>query len=122
MSNARSPREVCSTTIGISGLMVLALFRLPGSIPPGKCKAAPPPRRVYQPGYAALVVRAAGREAGDGERTAACLRRIAGPRRGGAAGGGERPSPAGRPELLAGRGTLRRDGDRRVDEAIERLP
>src|SRR5579859_26500 len=49
MSNARSPREVCSTTIGISGLMVLALFRLPGLIPPGKCKAAPPPRRVYQP-------------------------------------------------------------------------
>src|SRR5437899_8795624 len=28
MSNARSPREVCSTTIGTSGLMVLALVSL----------------------------------------------------------------------------------------------
>src|SRR5437899_1176084 len=27
MSNARSPRDVCSTTIGTRGLMVLALFR-----------------------------------------------------------------------------------------------
>ena len=27
MSNARSPREVCSTTIGTSGLTVLASFR-----------------------------------------------------------------------------------------------
>src|ERR1700688_378654 len=28
MSNARSPREVCSTTIGTSGLIVLALVSL----------------------------------------------------------------------------------------------
>ena len=28
MSNARSPRDVCSTTMGTSGLMVLALFRV----------------------------------------------------------------------------------------------
>src|SRR5918999_391090 len=28
MSNARSPREVCSTTIGTSGLTVLASFRV----------------------------------------------------------------------------------------------
>ena len=37
MSNARSPREVCSTTIGTRGLMVLALFRSAGGIPSG-CK------------------------------------------------------------------------------------
>src|ERR1700722_15695156 len=85
MSNARSPREVCSTTIGISGLMVLALFRLPGLIPPGKCKAAPPPRRVYQPRSAVLRL------------------------------GGWRP------ELLAGRGPLGSDRDRRLDEPCERL-
>src|SRR5436190_6268815 len=34
MSNARSPREVCSTTIGTSGLMVLASFACtPGFLP-----------------------------------------------------------------------------------------
>src|SRR5205085_670901 len=34
MSNARSPREVCSTTIGTSGLMVLASFAYtPGFLP-----------------------------------------------------------------------------------------
>src|SRR5918997_3173544 len=33
MSNARSPREVCSTTIGTSGLTVLASFRFVRSNP-----------------------------------------------------------------------------------------
>src|SRR5215510_2273394 len=33
MSNARSPREVCSTTIGTSGLTVLASFRFERSSP-----------------------------------------------------------------------------------------
>src|SRR5689334_14029028 len=33
MSNARSPREVCSTTIGTSGLTVLASFRVSASFP-----------------------------------------------------------------------------------------
>src|SRR4051794_4624662 len=33
MSNARSPRDVCSTTIGTSGLTVLASFRLSGANP-----------------------------------------------------------------------------------------
>src|ERR687886_782804 len=33
MSNARSPREVCSTTIGTSGLTVLASFRFEYSNP-----------------------------------------------------------------------------------------
>src|SRR5215471_8676035 len=54
MSNARSPREVCSTTIGTSGLMVLASFACtPGflpnvaiapGVPPG-VPAAPKPTR-----------------------------------------------------------------------------
>src|SRR5918996_5641235 len=33
MSNARSPREVCSTTMGTSGLTVLASFRFGRSSP-----------------------------------------------------------------------------------------
>src|SRR4051794_9304266 len=37
MSNARSPREVCSTTIGTRGLMALALFRGSGRNPSGEC-------------------------------------------------------------------------------------
>src|SRR3954452_22592578 len=40
MSNARSPRDVCSTTMGTSGLMLLALFRLVGSIPSGRASLA----------------------------------------------------------------------------------
>src|SRR5215213_860326 len=47
MSNARSPREVCSTTMGTRGLMVLAVFRFLGRIPPGR--AGGPRGRVYQP-------------------------------------------------------------------------
>src|SRR4051794_19695405 len=35
MSKARSPRDVCSTTMGTSGLMVLALFRSSVGIPAG---------------------------------------------------------------------------------------
>src|SRR5690349_9730431 len=35
MSKARSPRDVCSTTMGTSGLMVLALFRSSIRIPAG---------------------------------------------------------------------------------------
>src|SRR5688500_11889108 len=33
MSNARSPREVCSTTMGTSGLTVLGFFRVAAGIP-----------------------------------------------------------------------------------------
>src|SRR5918992_5337686 len=55
MSNARSPREVCSTTIGTSGLTVLASFRFRRSSPacfPGwrarrqTSNRQPPPRQV----------------------------------------------------------------------------
>src|SRR3954452_6987785 len=35
MSKARSPRDVCSTTMGTSGLMLLALFRSSIRIPAG---------------------------------------------------------------------------------------
>src|SRR5579863_4652776 len=105
MSNARSPREVCSTTIGISGLMVLALFRLPGLIPPGKCKAAPPPeaslpRAPWRPG---------------GWVSAAFGGRARGP------AGARGASGPGGPELLAGGGALRGDRDGGLDQAVERL-
>src|SRR5215208_4375633 len=55
MSNARSPRDVCSTTIGTSGLTVLASFRLSAANPAyerlrrahpldrGECSNAGPP-------------------------------------------------------------------------------
>src|SRR4051795_257034 len=43
MSNARSPREVCSTTIGTSGLTVLASFRFSRSNPSGKPARTRPP-------------------------------------------------------------------------------
>src|SRR3954471_23945278 len=61
MSNARSPRDVCSTTIGTSGLTVLASFRFEYSNPstsatarrrsPGRRLATGPwgPDRVYRP-------------------------------------------------------------------------
>src|SRR5215211_1229094 len=51
MSNARSPREVCSTTIGTSGLTVLASFRLSGANPSYERLRRPHPARpwrVYQ--------------------------------------------------------------------------
>ena len=99
MSNARSPRDVCSTTIGISGLMVLALFRLPGSIPPGKCKAAPPPSRVYQPAL---------------RRSSAVLDAVRCPMFGGA----QDPGVQSFSRAAARSG---RDRDRRLDEALERL-
>src|SRR5215213_8232365 len=44
MSNARSPRDVCSTTIGTRGLIVLALFRFLGSNPAGAAERFRPVR------------------------------------------------------------------------------
>src|SRR4051812_20660432 len=41
MSNARSPREVCSTTIGTRGLMANALFLLLGRNPSGAVQTTP---------------------------------------------------------------------------------
>ena len=54
MSNTRSPREVCSTTIGTSGLMVLASFLVLGSNPSGAMagaqEGAGAPGRLWTPG------------------------------------------------------------------------
>src|ERR1700689_3735056 len=99
MSNARSPRDVCSTTIGISGLMVLALFRLPGSIPP----AASAKQRRLRGNSTKGDVAPIGYERH---------------RRGREFATETRPGlVAGRPELLAHRGPLRRDRNRRLNEA-----
>src|SRR5205085_2906733 len=72
MSNARSPREVCSTTIGTSGLIVLASFassagflpnvatavRRPGGIQRTyECSSAARRPQLAAPGLGALLVR-----------------------------------------------------------------
>src|SRR4051794_6433440 len=64
MSNARSPRDVCSTTIGTSGLMVLGSVRRAGvgSSRPG-CRAY---QRAGGPS-AGLAVRSAGLRTGSPE-------------------------------------------------------
>src|ERR1700761_1277738 len=53
MSNARSPREVCSTTIGTSGLTVLASFRFgrsnPSDSPGSAAKTARPAKTSNGP-------------------------------------------------------------------------
>src|ERR1035437_3896558 len=55
MSNARSPREVCSTTIGTSGLIVLASFASSGGFLPNVATArAWPARHPASPVRAAL--------------------------------------------------------------------
>src|SRR5664280_2201941 len=94
MSNARSPREVCSTTIGTSGLMILASFAscagfLPtvatGSQRPPRGPGSSAPRRpdlLWLP-FGALF--------------------------------------AGRPELLASLRLIDADGARLPDEHLDRL-
>src|ERR1700754_2663543 len=64
MSNARSPRDVCSTTIGTRGLIVLALFRFLGSNPSGESRV------LWRPSGGASLATANG-----------CLFRSAGVRR-----------------------------------------
>src|ERR1700704_2336551 len=44
MSNARSPREVCSTTMGTSGLIVLASFACSAGFLPNVATVVQPPR------------------------------------------------------------------------------
>src|SRR5438270_2368602 len=88
MSNARSPRDVCSTTIGTRGLMVLAVFSLSRLV---SCRrdhsevSSRSWRRVYQPPLAA--------------------RQGSGRRRAWAPGAGKW-SAAGRPQPPSGRGGL----------------
>ena len=111
MSNARSPREVCSTTIGTSGLTVLASFRFVGSNPPGA------------PSAALALARA---RSGESSNRSGPLRKATGigpwtdleggarlrsRRRPAARRRPRRPLLLGRPELLARLGLL--DGDRR---------
>src|SRR5688500_7541283 len=84
MSKARSPREVCSTTIGTSGLIVLALFRL-AARNPARGPGTRTPRADLAPGRASLAI-AFGRPAGVG----ACRNDVRG-----------RPGPGG-PKLARG--------------------
>ena len=96
MSNARSPREVCSTTIGTSGLMVLASFRFLGRIP-AECSNRPSsrPARSARTGSRAVFYGVCGpRLPGVQSCPVPCSARLL----------------AGRPELLARLGLL--DADR----------
>src|SRR5829696_7275067 len=104
MSNARSPRDVCSTTIGTRGLIVLALFRFVGSIPAGGEPSASAPIRC-RPSLAT----GPSRPGGFGSFARGCSARA------------DAASGARRPELLA---RLRLpDGDRLrlLGEQVERL-
>src|SRR5690349_16371536 len=47
MSNARSPREVCSTTMGTSGLIVLASFASSGGFLPNVATRYRRPRTLW---------------------------------------------------------------------------
>src|ERR1051325_8747470 len=110
MSNARSPREVCSTTIGTSGLTVLASFRFERSSPaqvhvgwePGVSLAIGRGRKTRLPASLNLTpVLATGRPE--------LARRAAG------------LFAAGRPQLVARLRLLDRDRLRRVGDEVERL-
>src|SRR3954466_16310048 len=87
MSNARSPREVCSTTIGTSGLTVLASFRVSRSNPSGSRRSrraslsdgplpltrrhssnAPAPPEPVRTSGSGWLARGLGRVGGDGLR------------------------------------------------------
>src|SRR5215211_5833193 len=107
MSNARSPREVCSTTIGTSGLTVLASFRLSGANP-----AYERLRRAYPLDRG---------ESSNGRRPANPVRRLA--------SGGPEAARRGLlglvrargPELVARLRLLDRDRLRRLRDVVDRL-
>src|ERR1700760_591385 len=96
MSNARSPREVCSTTIGTSGLIFLALVSL-------RC-----------PDSSKRLARRRSRIAG-GPQLAGRLGRLR-------AGGLALAVLAGRPQLLARLRLLRRDRGRSVGDQLDGEP
>src|SRR5450755_4854341 len=105
MSNARSPREVCSTTIGTSGLIVLASFASRGGILPD-CSNRPSGRHGVEPRSCAGETRSASRRpdlsrAGAGPRLWIVL--------------------AGSPQLLPGLGLIDRDRLGLRDEELDRL-
>src|SRR5437016_2900197 len=91
MSNARSPREVCSTTIGTSGLIVLASFASSAGFLPNVATARPRPGRASAPRRPELARAPSG------------------------------VLLAGLPQLLAGLGLLDRDRLRLAHEQLERL-
>src|SRR5215210_5726178 len=107
MSNARSPRDVCSTTIGTSGLTVLASFRLSGANPAyERLRRAHPLDRG---------------ESSNGARPSNPVRRLASgrpePARSGLLG---LVRPRG-PELVAGLRLLDRDRRRGLGDPVDRL-
>src|SRR3954453_10912740 len=107
MSNARSPREVCSTTIGTSGLTVLASFRLSGANPAyERLRRAHPLDRG---------------ESSNGEPPPNPVRRLASGRPEPARSGLLRLVGAWRPELVARLRLLDRDRGGGVGDAVDRL-
>src|SRR5829696_6814518 len=107
MSNARSPREVCSTTIGTSGLTVLASFRLPGANPAyERLRRAHPLDRG---------------ESSNGRRPANPVGRLASGRPETAGPGFRGLVRARSPELFARLRLLDRDRLGRVGDAVDRL-
>ena len=107
MSNARSPRDVCSTTIGTSGLMVLASFRLSGANP------------AYERLQRAHALDRG--ESSNGKTPANPVRQLASGRPELARRGLLRVVAAGGPELLARLCLLDRDRLRGVGDAVDRL-
>src|SRR5215216_6215921 len=107
MSNARSPREVCSTTMGTSGLTVLASFRFERSSP--------------------AQLRGLGARRQPSNRSTAETRLSGGLLLTSAGGcpeltrGGPALLAAGRPELVARPCLLDRDRLRGVGDEVERL-
>src|ERR671933_1310777 len=114
MSNARSPREVCSTTIGTSGLTVLASFRFESSNPSDGPEALATARGRSLAGSVATPHCGPDRSFRPGrERLRAGRPELA---RAGAGRFG-----AGRPQLVARLGLLDRDRLRGVGDQVQRL-
>src|SRR5438477_2224996 len=101
MSNARSPREVCSTTIGTRGLMAFALFLLLGRNPSGPGVASRDPEDRSNGPLALQLALGAGRPDLRGLLLGLFL---------------------GRPELLAGLRLLGGDGLRGLHQQVHGLP
>src|SRR4051794_36642929 len=106
MSNARSPREVCSTTIGTSGLTVFSFFRVVRSVPsdPSGAGVTPTPPNSG--------------ESSNGHRA---LRRAARGPGGPVSGLGPRLLGAGREGQVARLGVLDADGVRALRDHVEGL-
>src|SRR4051794_10448701 len=127
MSNARSPREVCSTTIGTSGLTVLASFRVWRPNPSRRATCTRSSRREssarVRPPNLGLDGRSGHVRRGVREGPRAPLEALSG---GSGAGRPELPGAgalallAGRPELLARLRLLDADRLRRLREEVER--